>query len=555
MHATDAVDWVLWMDCDAAFTNMMIDWRLHIPLNTSKLMVVSEDKNGINLGVFLVPNTLQSREFISQMYQKRHYVEQMQFKWKDQSALIELMKDDPTIKSRIEVVPQRKLNAFLKDDRNKDGLKWQPYDWIMHQVLCREEPTCTYKYIWTLDGVAGREPDYSASLRWFNKTKEKGNAQIVNLTHPSLLLPKQSICNTSHDDIRNSRIHWYDEPSDTTISLYSIGKKTVGVQITAHKAKPALFMRKHIGRRALRAKQLMNLMMTANPFPTLNKVKHAEKAPDFDQYLGCDGENQTLRNTALLVTQNFGCDNLWHALANHHGVWTLLKVLNVSPSDVSIILPTEYAPFAFPPRTVSDVLWPLYTKNNSTNSPQQSNCFQRLIFIETSLNRPGQYWEQHQAKELCSADTPYMKLHKQFHSEARKTAMDVIGNDVTIVSKQIQPVVCYMSRKLRSDRIRYFSEEFAPVIEEVLDTWATKHARSIEFKRLEFDKDNVPFSKQIDETTHCNVLFGPHGAGFGHLIWMKSGVRGHEIKINDKEVYESLNLTLLVNVLDGAVAA
>ena len=115
---------------------------------------------------------------------------------------------------------------------------------------------------------------------------------------------------------------------------------------------------------------------------------------------------------------------------------------------------------------------------------------------------------------------------------------------------------------------------------------ATKHARSIEFKRLEFDKDNVPFSKQIYETMHCNVLFGPHGAGFGHLIWMKSGVRvieiggetgcesyyramslwyghyytclsdlqGNEIKINEKEVYESLNLTLLLNVLDETVA-
>ena len=114
---------------------------------------------------------------------------------------------------------------------------------------------------------------------------------------------------------------------------------------------------------------------------------------------------------------------------------------------------------------------------------------------------------------------------------------------------------------------------------------ATRH--SIDFKRLEFDRDNVPFSKQINETVHCNVLFGPHGAGFGHLIWMESGVRvieiggetgcesyyramslwyghyytcfsdiyGHEIKISGKEVYESLNITLLVNVIDGAVAA
>lgn len=230
-------------------------------------------------------------------------------------------------------------------------------------------------------------------------------------------------------------------------------------------------MKRYIGRRALRAKQLINLMKTTNPFPTLNRVMHAEKAPDFDQYLGCDDGNQTLRNTALLVTQNFGSDNLWHALANHHGVWTLLKVLNVSPSDVSFILPPENAPFASPPRTVSDVLWPLYTEKNSMNTPQQSNCFERLIFIETSFNRPGQYWEQYQVNELCSADAPYMQLHEQFHSEARETAMNVISNYGTTDRKEKQPVVCYMSRKLRYDRIRYFSEQFAPVLETALDTW------------------------------------------------------------------------------------
>ncbi|KAL3805425.1 hypothetical protein ACHAWO_006229 [Cyclotella atomus] len=96
-------DWVLWMDCDAAFTNLEVDWTTHVPLNKSKLMVASEDKNGINLGVFLVPNTFDSREFIHQMYEKRHYVERMKFQWKDQSALIELMKEDPTIVSRIEM--------------------------------------------------------------------------------------------------------------------------------------------------------------------------------------------------------------------------------------------------------------------------------------------------------------------------------------------------------------------------------------------------------------------------------------------------------------------
>lgn len=581
------VDWVLWMDCDAAFTNLEVDWRTHVPLNKSKLMVVSEDKNGINLGVFLVPNTLQSREFVQQLYEKRHYVEQMQFKWKDQSALIELIKDDPNIKTKIEIVPQRKINSFLKDERNKDGKKWQAYDWIMHQVLCREEAMCTSSFIWTLDSVAGREPDYSA----FVGSEKRGLQAKETEAHSSLLIPTQSMCNDTHGDIRSAGVRWYDQATNVNIEMYPIGKKTVGVQIQALSSKSATLLRKHIGRKALRTQQLDHLMNTsellAESFPKMNKIYHVEKAPNYDHYLGCDNEVQSPRGTALLVTQNFGCNNLWHALANHHGVWTLFKVLGISPKDVTRVLPTEYGtPFASPPRTVADVLWPLYIGTNVINEPQQTNCFERLVFIETNLNRPGPYWEQYQVKEQCSFDAPYMQRHEHFHTEAREIAIQVISNTSdagSIMASKPEPqVICYMSRRLRDERVRYFSEEFAPIIEDVLDIWAAKH--NVDFKRLVFD-DKVPFSEQIEQTASCSILFGTHGAGFGHLIWMQSGARvieiggtvgcelyyramaswyghhytcfsdlvGHGVKLDEREVYQSLNMTLLLDVLDDAI--
>jgi hypothetical protein len=587
------------MDCDAAFTNLEVDWTTHVPLNKSKLMVASEDKNGINLGVFLVPNTFDSREFIHQMYEKRHYVERMKFQWKDQSALIELMKEDPTIVSRIEIVPQRKINSFLKDERNRDGKKWMPYDWIMHQVLCREEFMCTSSFIWTLESVAGREPDYGAFgvvvgsaetkvVRDLKATESSSVQQIIQ--HPTI--PKQTICNYTHEDIRSASVHWYHSSINVNIEMYPIGKKTVGVQIIAPSSKPASMLREHVGRKALRAQQLNHLHKSnISSFPKMNKVPHAEKAPNYDQYLGCDNEYQTPNGTALLVTQNFGCNNLWHALANHHGVWTLLKVLDLSPSNITAILPTEYGTvFASSPHcTVADILWPLYIDIDNTRL-KQTNCFERLVFIETNLNRPGPYWEQYQVKEQCSSDTPYMRQHEEFHAEAREIAMQMISNSSNgennnmIRKERQQPEVCYMSRQLRKERVRYFSQEFEPIIEDVLDTWAAKHSATIKFKRLSFD-DSIPFSEQIEKTSSCSILFGTHGAGLGHMLWMRSGASvieiggkfgcelyyramtswyghdyicfsdldGHGVKLDGGEVYQSLNMSLLLEVLENAV--
>ncbi|KAL3805424.1 hypothetical protein ACHAWO_006228 [Cyclotella atomus] len=405
-----------------------------------------------------------------------------------------------------------------------------PYDWIMHQVLCREEFMCTSSFIWTLESVAGREPDYGAFgvvvgsaetkvVRDLKATESSSVQQMIQ--HPTI--PKQTICNYTHEDIRSASVHWYHSSINVNIEMYPIGKKTVGVQIIAPSSKPASMLREHVGRKALRAQQLNHLHKSnISSFPKMNMVPHAEKAPNYDQYLGCDNEYQTPNGTALLVTQNFGCNNLWYALANHHGVWTLLKVLDLSPSNITAILPTEYGTVfaSLPHRTVADILWPLSNGENNN----------------------------------------------------------------MIRKERQQPEVCYMSRQLRKERVRYFSQEFEPIIEDVLDTWAVKHSATIKFKRLSFD-DSIPFSEQIEKTSSCSILFGTHGAGLGHMLWMRSGASvieiggkfgcelyyramtswydhdyicfsdldGHGVKLDGGEVYQSLNMSLLLEVLENAV--
>lgn len=138
---TTNVDWVLWMDCDTAFTNFEINWHVQLEkhLNRSQLMVVSEDRSGINLGVFLVPNTLESRSFISSLYDLRHIIDARKFFHKDQSALKTLLMKQPQLKSKLEIVDQKLLNTYLDNDAGK---LWSARDFIVHQVFCLDFVGC-----------------------------------------------------------------------------------------------------------------------------------------------------------------------------------------------------------------------------------------------------------------------------------------------------------------------------------------------------------------------------------------------------------------------------
>jgi hypothetical protein len=142
-----------------------------------------------------------------------------------------------------------------------------------------------------------------------------------------------------------------------------------------------------------------------------------------------------------------------------------------------------------------------------------------------------------------------------------------------------------MSRRLRVKRLRYFSKQLEILTEGELDLWAERNQLLFTFQRLEFD-ESVSFSQQVNKSRHCDTLFGPHGAGLGHMIWMKRGGRiiefgtadgcakyyramanwyGHSytcfsdigesgISIDNGGVYQSLNVTLLLKLLDDSVS-
>ena len=129
-------DWVLWIDCDALFSNFNIPNKETL-FDRDYDMITTKDYNGINLGTFLVKKT--SIQLIQNMYSMKNIVDSIGGK-KDQQALKLIMQKQHV---SIKYVPQRYMNSFYKNDY---GVKWQKGDWILHQVDCKRLG-CTESFV------------------------------------------------------------------------------------------------------------------------------------------------------------------------------------------------------------------------------------------------------------------------------------------------------------------------------------------------------------------------------------------------------------------------
>jgi len=147
LHETHA-DWIMWLDCEAAFTNLDIDWRYHLNghLDNSKALLASRDKNGVNLGVLLMSKS-RGISFVST------FQEWLRAKEDDQAALKEMLKNRPAIQRDIFLVPLEKINSYID---NPDGHKWKPNEWIVHQVWCQNAQKCASHFLLILKDVAER---------------------------------------------------------------------------------------------------------------------------------------------------------------------------------------------------------------------------------------------------------------------------------------------------------------------------------------------------------------------------------------------------------------
>eukprot|EP00928_Gymnodinium_smaydae_P074204 TRINITY_DN57272_c0_g1_i1.p1 TRINITY_DN57272_c0_g1~~TRINITY_DN57272_c0_g1_i1.p1 ORF type:complete len:487 (-),score=48.87 TRINITY_DN57272_c0_g1_i1:370-1776(-) len=149
-------DWILYVDCDAFFTNFEVSTQDLIstyaaPDNGNNVnFLVAEDPGGINTGVFLVRNSQWSISFLENVVRSSFTVawDQSMFFWEIvRSALdMDLAKfaEDFTYPSQVRLIHQAHFNAFVPP-ASVDWMayEWRPGDFVRHFAGCPwQEPAC-----------------------------------------------------------------------------------------------------------------------------------------------------------------------------------------------------------------------------------------------------------------------------------------------------------------------------------------------------------------------------------------------------------------------------
>lgn len=129
------IKWFWWLDCDAVITNHSIKFEIFCDDNYS--FVITEDFNGLNNGSFFIQNTKDSIEILERTLEKENkYVDIPPY---DNGALIEVLQENPNLKSLFKFNRQRDFNSYFNFGCEKtrlDGMgytsHWEPNDFVIH---------------------------------------------------------------------------------------------------------------------------------------------------------------------------------------------------------------------------------------------------------------------------------------------------------------------------------------------------------------------------------------------------------------------------------------
>ena len=126
-------DAVMWMDCDAVFTNHAIPIESLLTPETN--FVCATDINGLNTGTFIAVNKPITAQFLyvvmtaGPSLTRGHH-------WGEQEAMIRLL-TGPPYENFATIVPQNAMNSYINAEQGWpatfDG-NWREGDWIMHMA-------------------------------------------------------------------------------------------------------------------------------------------------------------------------------------------------------------------------------------------------------------------------------------------------------------------------------------------------------------------------------------------------------------------------------------
>jgi hypothetical protein len=108
VFAAGKCDWCFWIDADAIITNSEI--RLETIIDEEYDLIVSQDINGINFGVFLIKNTPGARQFLDAVYAQTQHIHNPIV---ENAAVREVIAKELAPMCAVKVESQRRFNSCL----------------------------------------------------------------------------------------------------------------------------------------------------------------------------------------------------------------------------------------------------------------------------------------------------------------------------------------------------------------------------------------------------------------------------------------------------------
>lgn len=103
-------EWLMWIDADAMIMNHTI--KIESIIDNDYDLILSDDSNGINCGVFLCKTTYFMLEIFNKIYSK---IEFINHPWWEQAALMDELEINKELKSRTKIIGKKQINCYIHD--------------------------------------------------------------------------------------------------------------------------------------------------------------------------------------------------------------------------------------------------------------------------------------------------------------------------------------------------------------------------------------------------------------------------------------------------------
>ena len=117
-------DWVLYIDSDAAVSNFNHKIEDIIARHEGKEIIIAQDSNGVNNGIFLIKNTEKMKEFLQKAYGDRYF---FHTKTPEQSAMFHYLQTE--YKELVGIESPHHMNAYLNGYADLKSTKEDIKNW------------------------------------------------------------------------------------------------------------------------------------------------------------------------------------------------------------------------------------------------------------------------------------------------------------------------------------------------------------------------------------------------------------------------------------------